>query len=269
MTSVSTSFAPGTQDSLDCGNVAIATVDLTVELNVGGARPVTALDGVTLVVRQSEFVSIVGRNGSGKSTLLRSVAGIQRPSRGWVYIDQVEVGALPAHRRTRKVALVPQSSGAGCVPSITIGENLYLAHLKGSRLRPSRMWSAGTESHILATLNQHAVPFRKEWLTRFPSELSGGERQLVVMAMALLQRPSILLLDEHMAALDIRHSEEIRTLTQHIAERGEFTILMVSHNVQTAVAMSKRVVVLREGKCVRDSGNPLADESEIRRLLNE
>lgn len=257
------------QDPLGCGNVEVATVDLTVILDAGGARSIKALDSLTLLVRKSEFVAIVGRNGSGKSTLLRTIAGLQRPTQGWVYVGQAEVGAVPSYRRTRKVALVPQSPGGGCVPNLTVGENLYLAHRKGLRMRPQRAWSASSERKIFEALDQHAVPFRREWLTRYPAELSGGERQLVVMAMALLQQPSILLLDEHMAALDIHHSVQIRTLTEAVAKTGKFTILMVSHDLETAIAMAKRVLVLREGSCVKDSRNPSADEGEIRRLLNE
>jgi putative ABC transport system ATP-binding protein len=229
----------------------ILTQDLTVVFDPDSRAPTIALQGINVLIRPSEFVGIVGSNASGKSTLLRVIAGAQRVTSGFLYIDDADVTCTDGHVRAKRVAMVTQNPQAGCVPNLTVEENLCLALLKGRRLTPRLVPGSSLREEIAKTLEDYHIPLRDE-LSRLPGELSGGQRQMLVMGMALAQRPSILLLDEHTAALDLANRSVINELTGRIAERKKMTVVMVSHNLDEALRMTERLLVLRQGTIAKD-----------------
>jgi len=246
----------------------ILTQELTVVFDPDSAEPIIALDKINVHIRPREFVTIVGSNASGKSTLLRVIAGAQRPTSGFLYIDQTDVTHENGRVRARQVAMVTQSPQAGCVPNLTVAENLCLALLKARRLKPRPAPSRRLMQEITSTLETYAIPLRDE-LDRVPRELSGGQRQMLVMAMALAQRPRILLLDEHTAALDQANRAVVNELTGRIARRKEMTILMVSHNLDEALRISERILILRQGQLAMDAKGPDKRGLTTRRLLDD
>jgi putative ABC transport system ATP-binding protein len=246
----------------------ILTQDLTVVFDLDSREPTTALERINVHIRPKEFVGIVGSNASGKSTLLRVIAGTQHSTSGYLYIDDADVTDKDGHVRAQRVAMVTQSPQAGCVPNLTVEENLCLALLKGRRLTPKLVPSTALRQQIFSTLDGYRIPLRDE-LDRLPGELSGGQRQMLVMAMALAQRPSILLLDEHTAALDLSNRTVVNELTTRIAGRREMTIVMVSHNLDEAIRMTERLLVLRQGRIVKDVKGPERQRLTSRGILDD
>ena len=246
----------------------IVTKNLTVVFDLTSKEPTTALDKVNIYIRPREFVSIVGSNASGKSTFLRVVAGAQCPTAGRLYIDGLDVSLEDKQGWVRNVAMVTQSPQAGCVPNLTVEENLCLALLKNKRLRLRSVPSRDLQRQIFDILDAYKIPIGEE-LDRLPVQLSGGQRQMLVMAMALAQRPKILLLDEHTAALDVSNRALVNDLTVRIASRKEMTIVMVSHNLDEALTLSDRLLVLKQGAIIMDVKGEAKARLTTRRILDE
>ena len=197
---------------------------------------VTGLMPVSLSVEQGSFVSMVGRSGCGKSTLLRLVAGLEQPSSGAVEIDGTPVTAPPD-----SVRYVFQNYAESLLPWKTVRENIRfgLRHayaLEGREADP-RQWDAVIEEK-LAEVGLHGIS------GRYPAELSGGMQQRVAIARALASRPRILLLDEPFSAVDALSRAKLQDLLLHVWRSHGLTILFVTHDIDEALYLSDRVVVL-------------------------
>ncbi len=208
-----------------------------------------ALDQVSLKLNQGDFVTVIGSNGAGKSTLLNVISGRYVPELGKVIIAGKDLTRAPEHRRARWVSRVFQDPMAGTSPHLTIEENLAIAFKRGK--------ARGLE---LAVTKQGRMEFRKALKTlelglenRLEMRvgmLSGGQRQALSLLMATYARPSILLLDEHTAALDPSRAELITRLTKEAVARHHLTALMVTHNMHQAIELGNRLIMMHEGKIV-------------------
>ena len=208
-----------------------------------GTSTVRALDGVSLSVRQGEFVALLGTSGSGKSTLLNLIAGLDRPTEGSLRIfDQdlalMSSGELSLHRR-RNVGIIFQSFNL--VSTMTARENVTLAMMFAGVPRPERETGAAQllQSIGLGERQQHR-----------PRELSGGEQQRVAIARALSNKPHLLLADEPTGNLDSRTSRDILGLLKDLNERDGKTIIMVTHDASLAAAYAHRTITLLDGTVV-------------------
>lgn len=203
---------------------------------------VIALDGVDLEVRPGELVTLVGPSGSGKSTILRLIAGLERPDRGRVLVDNQDVSRVPPHRRG--VAMVFQDYAL--YPHLTVRGNLLFG------LRVRRVPRAEAERRARAAAERLGIA---DLLDRYPDEMSGGQRQRVALARALVREPRIYLLDEPLASLDapLRFATRADLLALH-RELGTTTI-HVTHDQAEAMTLGDRVVVLDRGR-VRQVGPP-------------
>jgi ABC-type lipoprotein export system ATPase subunit len=211
-----------------------------------GETTVRALDGVSLSVRQGEFLALLGTSGSGKSTLLNLIAGLDHPSDGSLRIfDQDLAGMsrtdLSLHRR-RNVGIVFQSFNL--VPSMTAAENVALAMIFAGVPRSER------EARASALLESVGLKGRQH---HRPKELSGGEQQRVAIARALSNNPQILLADEPTGNLDSRTSAEILRLLQGLNVRDGRTVIMVTHDPTLAARYAHRTITLLDGAIVSDS----------------
>jgi putative ABC transport system ATP-binding protein len=206
-----------------------------------------ALDDVNLVLEKGEFCIVIGSNGAGKSSLLNAIAGKLLLNSGRITIAEEDVTQLPVHKRALHLARVFQDPLAGTAASMTVAENLLLADLRGRRKHFSR---GLTKKRRRQYENRMAIlGLGLEERLDTPVELlSGGQRQSLALIMAVSNSPSILLLDEHTAALDPRTADIVMNATIKTIARFGLTTLMVTHNMQHAVDFGTRIVMMSSGK---------------------
>jgi putative ABC transport system ATP-binding protein len=192
----------------------LEVTDVKKTFHPGTPNEVRALQGVSLSLERGSFVCVIGTNGSGKSTLLNAVAGTFLVDSGRIQLDGTDITRWPEHRRAKLIGRVFQDPFSGTAPSMTIAENLALAARLGT--------------------------------------LSGGQRQSLTLLMAGLKKPSLLLLDEHTAALDPKSADQVIRLTQEFISRDQLTTLMVTHSMQQAAFLGDRVIMMDRGRIAFD-----------------
>ena len=224
---------------------------VAVTFNAGTPNAVRALRGLDLRLDPGEFVTVVGSNGAGKSTLLNTVAGVCTPERGRVAIDGREVTRQPEHRRASLVGRVFQNPLDGTAATMTVEENLALAARRG---RPRGLGrGVGEERRRLfrALLEPLGMGLERRLAVRV-GLLSGGQRQALTLLMATLAEPRVLLLDEHTAALDPAAAADVEALTARLVAEHGLTTLMVTHNMQQALRLGTRTLMLDQGDVALD-----------------
>jgi iron complex transport system ATP-binding protein len=208
------------------------------------SAPKFTLGPATFEARQKELVAILGPNASGKSTLLRLIAGLEKPLSGRIEIDGTEIGKLDLRTRAQRIALVQQESEL-LFPLRVWEYVLQGRYPHGRRLRFESDEDCLLAGNALAQVGADAL--RDRWMDR----LSGGEKQRVILARALAQQPSLLLLDEPTQHLDIGGKVELLRRLRKLADGNRYTVLVVTHELDLAAEFSDRVVLLHKGKCLR------------------
>lgn len=227
-----------------------------------------ALDGLSLHLAPGDFVTIIGSNGAGKSTLLNAVSGKISIDTGTIEIDGTRINKLAEHKRARYIGRVFQDPLAGTAPNLTIEENLSLALLRGK----SRGLGAGLNSKRRHEFREQLASLELGLENRLSAKvglLSGGQRQALSLLMAGFTRPKIMLLDEHTAALDPSRAALVTDLTKKIVEEGKLTTLMVTHNMEQAIRLGNRLVMMHEGKVVYEANEEVKSKLTVRDLLQE
>ena len=217
--------------------------------NVGTVNQKTALNGVTLHLKEGDFCTVIGGNGAGKSTLLNAVAGVWPVDQGSISIGGVDLTHMPEHKRAKYIGRVFQDPMMGTAASMQIEENLALAARRGkSRTLRAMITKAEREEYIerLKILDLGL----EERLTSKVGLLSGGQRQALTLLMASLVTPKLLLLDEHTAALDPKTAAKVLDATEKIVSRDNLTTLMITHNMKDAIAHGNRLIMMYNGKIV-------------------
>lgn len=211
-----------------------------------------ALHNLNLHVKHGDFISIIGSNGAGKSTMFNAIAGVFIPEKGHIYLDEQDITMQKEFVRSNHIGRMFQDPLKGTAPHMTIEENLSLAYLR-----------SGTTRHAFATIKNKDRQYFKQRLSelglgledRLTSPvglLSGGQRQALTLLMATLVTPKLLLLDEHTAALDPATAEKVLDLTKKIVAENNITCLMITHNIQSALALGNRTVMMADGHVVLD-----------------
>ena len=226
-------------------------INLHKTFNPGTVNEKTALDGVSLTLGDGDFVSVIGGNGAGKSTLLNAVAGTWLVDSGTIAIDGVNVTRLPEHKRARFIGRVFQDPMMGTAATMQIEENLALALRRGKR-RTLRVGITAAEREQYRELLKILDLGLEERLTTKVGLLSGGQRQALTLLMATLQKPKLLLLDEHTAALDPKTAAKVLDTTERIIQRDHLTTLMITHNMRDAIAHGNRLIMMYDGRIVVD-----------------
>lgn len=193
------------------------------------------VDGIDLVVRQGEFVTLLGPSGSGKTTCLNMIAGFTPVTAGEVYVNGKSVTRLPAHKRDLGVVF----QNYALFPHMTVSENIEYP-LKRRRIARARRAELVSGFLDMIQLGPHAQ--------KLPSELSGGQQQRVALARALVYQPSVLLMDEPLGALDKKLREGLQLEIKRIHEEVGSTFLFVTHDQEEALSMSDRIAVFNEGR---------------------
>ncbi len=216
----------------------------------GTPNEVSALSGIDLELPEGCFAAIIGTNGSGKSTLLNAVAGTFEPDRGEIRIAGREIGHWPEYRRAGLVGRVFQNPFAGTAAEMTIAENIALAMRRGCRRGLALALRRSVRDEIADRVRTLGLGL-EDRLDNPIGTLSGGQRQALTLLMATWRRPSLLLLDEHTAALDPKSAAQVAELTLAIIRREKLTALMVTHSMQQAVQLPDRIVMMHRGRIVR------------------
>ena len=210
-----------------------------------------ALRGMSVSLEAGEFVTVIGSNGAGKSTLLNALAGEVLVDQGSIVIDDVDVTRLPTHRRAARVARVFQNPLAGTCERLTIEENLALAIRRGQ----TRGLGATVKARYMSRFKEVLAGLDLGLETRLKDRmglLSGGQRQAVSLLMASMTPSSILLLDEHTAALDPKTAAFVLKLTKEIIAAQKLTTLMVTHSMRQALEAGTRTLMLHQGRVAFD-----------------
>lgn len=226
----------------------------------------TIFRDLSLKIDSGEFVTIIGSNGTGKSTLLNIISGLIKQTSGEILVDDKDITNAPEHKRTQIISRVFQDPSLGTCPSMTVRENLSLALNKGNLLNLKRCLRYKKE--FLEGLLEGVSLDLKQYLDVQVMYLSGGQRQSLSLIMSCLTDPSVLLLDEHTAALDPKTSNEVIELTNNIVREKKITTLMVTHNLKHALEYGDRLIMLHKGKIVLDVKQTEKCKLSIEEILN-
>lgn len=225
--------------------------NVAVTFNAGTVNEVQALRGLSLTLSDGELVTVVGSNGAGKSTMLNAIAGVVMPERGRIVIADQDVTRLVEHKRAKYVGRVFQNPLDGTAAGMTVEENLSLA-ARRVQARGLRQAVGNRERAQFGSLLESLGLGLERRLKAPVGLLSGGQRQALTLLMATLARPRVLLLDEHTAALDPAAAAQIEELTARLAADQSLTTLMVTHNMQQALRIGTRTIMLHQGEIALD-----------------
>lgn len=227
-----------------------------------------ALADLSLRLEEGDFVTVIGSNGAGKSTLLNAISGRYPVDSGTIEIDGARVNRLKEHQRARYIGRVFQDPMAGTAPDLTIEQNLALAVRRGKGRGLGIALTRSLRDRFREELKQLELGL-EDRLTAKVGLLSGGQRQALSLLMAGFTHPSILLLDEHTAALDPQRATLVSELTARIVSQGRLTTLMVTHNMEQALQLGNRVVMMHEGRIVFEASEAQKRELTVPLLLAE
>ena len=229
----------------------ISITGVTKAFNKGDVNEVAALTGVNLEVKDGDFITIIGSNGAGKSTFLNALAGSFSIDSGKIILDGTDITKWPEHKRAALIGRVFQDPLLGTCAGATIEQNLSMANKRGLTRGLSMGVKASDRVFFKEKLSILGLGL-EDRLKTHTGLLSGGQRQALTMLMATLVRPQLLLLDEHTAALDPKTGGMVLDLTAEIVRSLGLTTLMVTHNMNQAIAMGNRLIMFHRGQIVLD-----------------
>jgi putative ABC transport system ATP-binding protein len=225
--------------------------NVTKVFNPGTVNEKLALDHFSLTLEEGDFVTVIGGNGAGKSTMMNAIAGVWPVDEGQILIDQVDVTRLAEHKRARFLGRVFQDPMTGTAGTMGIEENLALAKRRGR----GRFLRAGITKKEREEYREQLKILGlglEDRMTTKVQLLSGGQRQALTLLMATMQKPKLLLLDEHTAALDPKTAAKVLETTDYIVNRDKLTTLMITHNMKDAITHGNRLIMLMDGKIILD-----------------
>ena len=233
--------------------------------NPGTVNAKQALSGLSLHLDHGDFVTIIGSNGAGKSTLFNAIAGSFYVDDGFIELDGEDITYMPEHKRSLMVGRLFQDPLKGTAPGMTIEENLALAAGKGGWLSHT---SRQEKERFREELKKLDIGL-EERMSHPVGLLSGGQRQALTLLMATMNPPKLLLLDEHTAALDPGTAEKVLNLTKRIVEEYQLTCLMITHNMQSAIDLGNRILMMDSGNIVLDIGEGEKKNMTVDALLEK
>lgn len=226
-------------------------INVQKTFNRGTVNEKKALQGINLTLNEGDFVTVIGGNGAGKSTLMNMIAGVYPVDCGKILIDGVDVTRKPEFKRAAYIGRVFQDPMQGTAADMQIVENMALAFRRGER-RTLRAGVTKDERQLYIEMLRTLDLGLEDRLTSKVGLLSGGQRQALTLLMASMQKPKLLLLDEHTAALDPKTAKKVLDLTEEIVERDHLTTLMVTHNMRDAIHVGNRLIMMNNGRIIFD-----------------
>ena len=219
--------------------------------NIGTINEKKALQDLNLHLNPKDFVTIIGGNGAGKSTMLNMVAGVYPIDSGSIVLDGKDISTWPEYKSAAMLGRVFQDPMRGTAAGMEIQENLAMAYRRGQKRGLKWGISAAEKEKYREALKMLDLGL-EDRMTNKVGLLSGGQRQALTLLMATLQKPKVLLLDEHTAALDPKTAKKVLDLTEHLVESQELTALMVTHNMKDAINIGNRLIMMHEGHIIYD-----------------
>lgn len=235
--------------------------------NPGTINAKVALDGLNLTLNDGDFVTVIGSNGAGKSTMLNAIAGVFQVDGGSIVIDGKDVTRLPEFKRAAYLGRVFQDPMMGTAPNMMIEENLALAARRGKRR--GLKWGISNAKREFYKEQLKILDLGLE--NRMSAKvglLSGGQRQALTLLMASMEKPKLLLLDEHTAALDPKTAAKVLEISDKIVEENHLTTLMVTHNMKDAIAHGNRLIMMDSGKVILDISGEEKKKLTVPQLLD-
>ena len=236
--------------------------------NKGTINEKKALNGINLHLESGDFVTIIGGNGAGKSTMLNMIAGVYPIDSGKIVIDGINISREPEHRRAKYIGRVFQDPMRGTAANMEIQENLAMA-LRRGKIRGLGWGIRNNEKDYYRTALAQLDLGLQTRMTSKVGLLSGGQRQALTLLMATLQKPKLLLLDEHTAALDPKTARKMLELTEKIVNEQELTALMVTHNMKDAIQIGNRLIMMHEGRIIYDVSGEDKKKLQVEDLLEK
>lgn len=228
-------------------------VDIHKTFNIGTINEKKALCGVNLELNDGDFATIVGSNGAGKSTMFNAISGGFYVEQGFVELDGEDITFVPEHQRAHTIGYLFQDPMKGTAPHMTIEENLAVAYLRASTKRHQYFSRISRKDKEMFREHLSMLDMGLEDRMKNPvGLLSGGQRQALTLLMATIVTPKLLLLDEHTAALDPGTAEKVLNLTRSIIAERNITCLMVTHNMNQALELGNRTLMMDSGRIVFD-----------------
>ena len=240
--------------------------NVTKTFNPGTVNEKVALKNLNLHLQEGDFVTVIGGNGAGKSTMLNAVAGVWGVDSGTITIGGNNVTNLPEYKRAKFIGRVFQDPMMGTAATMQIEENLALAARRG---KPRTLRAGITRAEREQYVEQLKILDLglEDRLTAKVGLLSGGQRQALTLLMATLQKPQLLLLDEHTAALDPKTAAKVLEISNKIVQENHLTTLMITHNMRDAIRYGNRLIMMNEGHVIYDVRGEEKTKLEVSDLL--
>ena len=243
-------------------------IDIHKTFNAGTINEKKALNGLNLELEKGDFVAVIGGNGAGKSTMLNALAGVWGIDKGQIIIDGVDVTKKLEHKRAPYLGRVFQDPMMGTAANMNIEENLALA-LRRGKSRTLRWGITDKERKEYRELLKTLDLGLEDRMTSKVGLLSGGQRQALTLLMATLEKPKILLLDEHTAALDPKTAAKVLDLSDKIISEHGLTAMMVTHNMKDAIVHGNRLIMMNNGKIILDIKGEEKKNLTVEQLLHK
>ncbi|MFZ5946212.1 MAG: ABC transporter ATP-binding protein [Bacillota bacterium] len=241
--------------------------NISKTFNAGSVNEKLALSGVSLHLKAGDFVTVIGSNGAGKSSLMNAISGVLAIDKGSIIIDNDDVTLQPEHIRSKGIGRVFQDPMMGTASNMTIEENLVLALKRGQKRLFKKAISNKEREFFSQKLKFLELGLEKN-LQQKAGLLSGGQRQALTLIMASLLKPKLFLLDEHTASLDPKTAGKVMEVTKEIIKENQLTTLMITHDLQQALAVGNRTIMMHDGKIVADLKGEERKKATIATLLS-
>jgi len=227
-------------------------VNVTKIFNPSSANEKVAVQNLDFTLEDGDFVTVIGGNGSGKTTTLNLIAGTLEASSGHIILDDKDITNVSDYKRAKYIARVFQDPMMGTASDMNLLENIELASKRGSKHSPFRWgFKKNKREAYIEDLKKLDLGL-EDRLTQKVGLMSGGQRQAIALLMATINRPKILLLDEHTAALDPKTAKKVLQLTDKLVRENHLTTMMITHNMKDAITYGDRLVMFHMGRIIFD-----------------
>ncbi|MBR1810160.1 MAG: ATP-binding cassette domain-containing protein [Clostridia bacterium] len=242
--------------------------NVTKIFNPGTINEKVAINDLSITFHDGDFITVIGGNGAGKSTLMNLISGVYPIDAGSIQLNGKEISRLPEHKRAKMLGRVFQDPMMGTAADMEIQENLALAYRRG-RGRGLKWGISHKEKELFKTQLARLGLGLEDRMTSKVGLLSGGQRQAITLLMATLQRPELLLLDEHTAALDPVTARKVLELSEELISEAKLTTMMVTHNMKDAIAHGNRLIMMNAGKIIFDISGVAKQRLTVDDLMHE